>query len=153
MIHQPNLSPVPGKDQYCLLDDYRAKYGNIEITVPAYFLFDGASIPWFGWLSTYTPFHPDVMAAAIVHDWLFLTHQVDIEMANQIFYDRLILNGAGKFKSKLMFKAVSIGAKQFWELRPEKIEALQLLYIMIKKNPNFEDYCFPEEIFQQRKTG
>ena len=63
-----------------------------------------------------------------------------------IFYDRLILNGANKAKSKLMFKAVSIGAKQFWKLRPEKIKALELLYILIKKNDRFDEYCFPKEV-------
>lgn len=147
MLHQPNLSPVPGKDQYMLLDDYPAVYGNIHILVPQYFTFDGASIPWFGWLSTYTPFHPDVMAAAIVHDWFFLNHQVDRATADQIFYDRLILNGANHVKAKLMHQAVRVGGGQYWELRPEKIEALKSLYSLVRKNPRFEEYCFPGEAF------
>lgn len=148
MIMQPNLTPVPSRNQYCLLDDYACEYDGVKIVVPEYFLFDGASIPWFGWFSTFTPFHPDVMAAAIIHDWLFVNHQVDFDTANQIFYDRLIENGTNKTKSKLMYKAVCLGAKKYWTPGVEKIDALTLLHSLIKTNDQFEDYHFPIELLK-----
>ncbi|MDX2442143.1 MAG: DUF1353 domain-containing protein [Desulfobacterales bacterium] len=94
-------------------------------------------------LSTYKPFHPDVMAAALVHDWLFLTHQVDRTTADQIFYDRLILNGANPIEAKIMHKAVRVGAGMFWKLKPEKIEVLKMLYVLVKDSPRFGEYCLP----------
>ena len=40
---QPSVVPAPGKDEYMLIDDYPFD----KILIPAYFLYDGASIPWF----------------------------------------------------------------------------------------------------------
>ena len=71
MIEQPKLSPVPKLKLYILLEDYPAVYGDMKILIPKGFVFDGASIPFIGWLPTYTPFHPLVMASAICHDWIF----------------------------------------------------------------------------------
>lgn len=146
MLQQPVLSPVPRQDLYALLEDYRAVYGDIEILVPEYFVFDGASIPALGWLPTYTPFHPDVMAAAIVHDWLYLNHQVDRKMADDIFYDRLIQNGAGSVKSKLMFQAVRLAGGPHWEQKKQDIERLEILYLMCKSSDRFDEYHFPVDV-------
>ena len=146
MLNQPNLSPVPEENKYVLLDDYEAKYGDIKIVVPGYFTFDGASIPFFGWISTYTPFHPDVMAAAIIHDWLYKNHQVDRKTTDRIFYDRLILNGANKIKSKLMYNAVKFAAGPCWGISEKEKKDIGMLYTLIKNNKDFEEYCFPEDV-------
>ena len=146
MIHQPNLSPNPGQNQYCLLDDYEYRYGNIRIVVPAYFIYDGASIPAMAWRFIYTPFHPDVMAPALIHDWLYVSHQTDRGTADQILYDLLILNGANQTKAKLMHTAVKKFGGGPWEWDRQDKEKLQTLYILIKKNEKFGEYRFPEQI-------
>jgi len=142
-MHQPSLCPVPQHDKYYLLNDYPVKYGNIKITVPAMFIFDGASIPWFAWLSTYTPFHPDVMGPAVVHDWLYLNHQTVRNVADEIFYDLLILNGANIVKSKLMYKAVKLAGKTYWKHDRQDYDKLLQLYILTRTRPNFKEYHFP----------
>lgn len=149
IFRQPNLSPLPVKNQYALLDDYQADYGNLKIVVPAGFVFDGASVPFFGWLPTYTPFHPDVMAPALIHDWLYLNHQVDRQMADQIFYDLLILNGAGKLKAKLMYRDVRIGGGQHFEYCRDDIEKLDMLYALVRVRSNLDDYHFPVEVIRK----
>lgn len=141
--NQPNLSPLPEKNQYLLLDDYKVFYGNIKIVVPAGFIYDGASVPFVGWLPTYTPFHPDVMGPALIHDWLYSSHQVDRKTADTIFYDLLVLNTAGKVKAKLMYSGVRVGGGPHWDMSDKDREKLELLYPLIKTRPNFEEYHFP----------
>ena len=146
MIEQPKLSPVPKLKLYILLKDYPAVYGDMKILIPKGFVFDGASIPFIGWLPTYTPFHPLVMASAICHDWIFLNHQTDQKTADQILYDRLVLNGASPFKSKLMYRAVRIGGGLFWQPGADKIKDLQTLYDSCKNSLDFDLYQFPVDL-------
>lgn len=146
IFRQPNLSPLPDRNQYLVLDDYLAEYGDLKIVVPADFIFDGASVPFFGWLPTYTPFHPDVMAPALLHDWLYLNHQVDRKTADQIFYDFLVLNGAGKFKAKLMHKGVRIGGGPHFGYCQDDIDKLDMLYDVTRARPNFDEYHFPLDV-------
>lgn len=148
MLIQPNLSPVPQKNTYWLLDDYSVKYGDITITVPACFSFDGASVPWFGQVSTYTPFHPDCMAPALIHDWLYLNHQTVRTVADQIFYDLLISNGANPTKSKLMYQAVKLAGGNYWARNKKDRAKLFLLLAMCKKSVTFEAYRFPMRFLQ-----
>ena len=137
---QPSVVPAPGKDEYMLIDDYPFD----KILIPAYFLYDGASIPWFAWVAIYTPFHPDVMAASLVHDWLYVSHQCSRKEADQIFYSILILNGVNKTKAKLMYRALRVGGGPAWEMSDKDNKKLKLLYPMIYKSANFDKYCFPE---------
>lgn len=145
MIVQPSLSPVPHRDEYCLDEDYTYKFRDIKIVVPGYFCFDGASIPAWAQPLTYTPFHPMVMAAALVHDWLYCSHQVPRETADDIFLEILLRNGADQGKAELMYKAVRVGGGWFWDHDKKDKKNLFLLHILIKNNPNFGEYHFPME--------
>jgi len=142
-LKQPNLSPVPEHNLYCLLDDYEFKYNDIKIVVPEYYMFNGASIPAIAWQITFTPFHPDVIAPALIHDWCYTNEQVDRETADKIFYDMLILNNADKIKAKAMHKAVRTFGASSYGMNDKKQKAMNLLYLLIRKNDNFDDYCFP----------
>lgn len=93
---QPNICPVPGTRKYLLLDDYKITVGGVDTCVPALFEFDGASIPWYGWHATYTPFHPIVILPSLIHDWHFYNHQVNLQTANDIFYNLLLQNEANE---------------------------------------------------------
>ncbi len=141
---QPSVAPVPGEDKVMVLDDYIVRYGNVKIVVPAFFKSDGASIPWYGQRATYSKWHPKVLGPAIVHDWLDYNHQVKFEFAAQILRDLLIANGANKFKSKLIYRAVMFGGRQFWDHKKEDIKFLKELYCFCKDSPNFEEYKFPK---------
>jgi len=145
-MKQPKLSPVPGKDQYILLKDDLFNYGDIQMCVPKYFIYNGASIPKIAQLFLYTPFHPDVMGPALYHDWLYLNHQVSRGMADQIFYDMLILNGANKTKARIMHQTLILFGGPSWYNSEEDKRKLMLLYSLIKTRDNFDKYHFPEDV-------
>lgn len=105
---QPIIKPIPQQNKYELVEDYMAVYGSLTFYLTAGFIFDGASIPVYARAITYPPFHPDVLAAAIVHDYLYKTKPVNRKLADKIFYDRLIGNGVGKVKAKMMHLALRI---------------------------------------------
>jgi len=118
MLPQPKLTPRPLENLYELLEDYTyictIDGKRIEIAVPARFLYNGASIPAVGWIITYTPFHPDVMAPALVHDYLYINHVVDREAADSILYQMLIDNGVTRTTAEIMFQAVRVGGSGYW---------------------------------------
>ena len=86
-MKQPTVKPAPRTDLYETTRDYDVTVDGERVVVPKGLRFDGASIPEAAWQLTYTPFHPDVMAAAVVHDWLYYNHQVERETADGIFFD------------------------------------------------------------------
>ena len=113
-MKQPILRPVPQKNKYVLVEDYVVLYEDIIFHLHAGFIFDGASIPVYARAITYPPFHPDVMAAAIVHDFLYKEKPINRKLADRIFYDRLVKNGASKFKAKMMYRALRIFGGFAW---------------------------------------
>ena len=67
---------------FVYVDEY---YGVID--VPAGFIFDGASIPRFAWsVLGVTPYDPKVIAAAVVHDWMYNAKVKSKKDADAIFY-------------------------------------------------------------------
>ena len=71
-MKQPTVKPAPSADRYEVTRDYDLNIDGEHIVVPKGLRYDGASIPEAAWQLTYTPFHPDVMAASVIHDWLWL---------------------------------------------------------------------------------
>lgn len=121
MIPQPKLTPRPEKNLYELIEPYTyictVDDNRLEITVPTGFLYNGASIPAIGWVATYTPFHPDVVAAALIHDWLYGPNELGIDRytADSIFYQLLIENGVREMTAEIMYNAVRIGGSGYWK--------------------------------------
>ena len=113
-MKQPILKPVPQKNKYELVEDYKATCENHIFYLPEGFVFDGASIPVYARAITYPPFHPDVMAAAIVHDYLYKTKPVNRKLADLIFYERLLENGVSKIKAQMMHKALRLFGGFAW---------------------------------------
>ena len=118
---QPLLRPVPQRDMYVLCEDY-TRYFKVDgvtrkVTVPEGFIFDGASIPKWAWQVIYSPFHPDVMAAALVHDYLYGHHKFTRIESDSIFEYLLIKNGVDETKASLMYKAVRVGGRSAWEIK------------------------------------
>ena len=114
-MKQPILRPVPQKNKYVLVEDYYAEYVGMIFQLKKGFIFDGASIPIYARAITYPPFHPDVMAAAIVHDYLYKNKPVNRKLADMIFYNRLIVNGVSKIKAKMMYRALRIFGGFSWK--------------------------------------
>lgn len=146
---QPRLMPDPKLNEYVLLKDYSINILDNEICVPAEFSYNGGSIPKIAWQITYSPFDPNIMLAALVHDFLYANHQTTREVADEIFKLLLIDSGVSKAKAFLMHKALRIGGGGAWENTLEDKIYLQNLYEKVKNNPNFKKYKLPPEAMPQ----
>jgi hypothetical protein len=148
-VLMPKLKPLPRKDLWRLLEDYRIIAQGVTVVVPIAFEFDGASVPWFGWQATYTPASPKVIAAALAHDWLYLNHQTEKPVADKIFREILLRCGADPERSWIMYQAVAVAGGSAWEHSDEDVEVLRRLYRIIRRRENFEEYCFPMDLIEE----
>lgn len=85
------------------------------ITVPAGFIFDGASTPQFLWW--YMPPYKRTKKAAVVHDWLSRKAVTAEErlFADNLFYDMLLHAGFSKTRARMAWYGVR--AYSMWKLR------------------------------------
>ncbi|MBB5019727.1 hypothetical protein HNQ59_003035 [Chitinivorax tropicus] len=130
---QPQLSPWPEAEHYKLLTDYQIDTSAGPVTIPRHFHYDGASVPALAWQITYDPFHPDVMAPALVHDWLYYTHHIGTqvisrEQADDILDDLFRRNGVGSTKRRIMTMAVKAAGGAVWANDPEDKSVLREIY-------------------------
>ncbi len=85
----PRIKPITSgehKGKYKLAYKYSITVlGNIRV-IPAGFIFDGASIPRTMWtMLGVTPFHPNIIIPALVHDHLYSEKDLSREDADKIF--------------------------------------------------------------------
>lgn len=149
MRTQPSLNPVPDKNKYELAMDYELVMNGVEIVVPRYFNYDGASIPALAWQLTYPPFHPDVMLPSLIHDWLFYNHQVDRKTTDEIYYGLLRNNGVHRVKAKAMWGVVRMLGGFAWDNTDEHTDMLVALCNRVRHHENFERYVFPADVIEQ----
>ena len=102
------------KKGYELLRDYTLIYKNQNINVPQSFRFDGATIPRLCWRVIGTPYDPRFMQAALIHDWLYMSHQMKRRDADKIFYSLLLCSGVNKTRAMLMKWAVRVFGAFYW---------------------------------------
>ena len=109
MIEQPHVCIV-AKCKAQLLDDYT----QAGITVPAGFIYDGASIPRPCWsLIGLSPFGR-ILGAATVHDWLYVRSGNVAEgyypktQADIIFYNLMRQSDISWHQAKLAYWAVCV---------------------------------------------
>jgi len=112
-------TPVPHDNVYNL--DTSIYIDGVKI--PKGFRWDGASIPRFLWALIYSPFHPDVMAPSMVHDYLYRYHDgqdgnrvFTRKAADDLFEKLLIANGVATETVNTMYSGVRIGGKSSWRV-------------------------------------
>lgn len=93
----------------------------LTVVVPAGFITDFASIPvalhWF-----IRPSHESIMRAAIVHDWLYSTHQTSRGIADAMFEHVMRLDGMPRRKAKLCRRAVNtFGKSGYLRTSPDRL--------------------------------
>lgn len=119
VIPEPAIKPVPETDLYEVYEEYEITILGKDILIPVGFRFDGASIPAAFWISFYTPYHPRVVAAALIHDYLYVYHEVSKEEADEIFVAVLAAKGVGEFRRTNMWRAVHYFGDRAWERRSQ----------------------------------
>lgn len=143
LILVPVLKPDKNKleEAYEVFEDIGENIGNVLINVPKFFQYDGASIPVYAWQFIGTPFNPRFMKAAVFHDWLYHTHQVNRASADEIFYKILIQCGVGKTKAILMREAVVNLGGWYWENSADDLQYIQrLTKLILDSGRNPADY-------------
>ena len=91
---------------------------------------------------------PQLIVAAIIHDWIYVSHQIPREKADKLFRDLSIIYSINKFKAKAMYRSLRMGGSIAWKYSKKDKEKLRELYPLIVNNSNFKSYCFPENILQ-----
>jgi hypothetical protein len=111
--------------------DYKGKKINLKtftfidpfygtVSVPAGFIFDGASIPRVAWsILGVTPYDPKIFKAAIIHDWLYSNNVVSKKNADSIFSNVMVHQKLIKpLQVRLIHTAVKIfGGKAYRRVR------------------------------------
>jgi hypothetical protein len=136
LILEPVMKPDPNKleEAYEVVEDIQARSGTNTIKVPKFFQFDGASIPSPAWQLIGTPFQPRLMTASVFHDWIYHTHQVKKNDADDMFYNLLLKDGVGKTRAWLMYEAVSSFGESYWQNDDQDLAYIKRLAGRIKKD-------------------
>lgn len=84
-----------------------------QIAVPAGFVTDFASVPRLP--LAFMLAGDTAHKAAVVHDWLYTTHQVDRATADQVFHEASIAMGVPGWRAWIMKLAVRVGGGGSWD--------------------------------------
>ena len=95
-----------------LLSPFVATVGDRLIRVPPGYITDFASVPRLP--LAFLLFGNKGHRAAVIHDYLYSTHEVSREEADEIFKSLLSEDGAGGFTRSLMHLGVRIGGWIGW---------------------------------------
>lgn len=133
---QPCAEPDTKKDEMVLLKDWRFVVDAKEFYIPASFSWDGASIPRVFWSIVGDPFEPDFWAASLAHDWLYLTHQTNRAIADDLLYQFLRLCGVGAFRARTMWSAVRVGGAGRWATDKKNRQELDIIKASIAGRPD-----------------
>jgi len=100
---------------------YATRMGRV-IYVPADFITDFASIPWF-FRRLFQPATGKHRRAALVHDWIYRTPdlRIDKSEADSIFRDIMLGDGLSEWKVWLMYNAVRFGGAGSYKPRVPKM--------------------------------
>jgi hypothetical protein len=93
------------------------------VTVPAGFVTDYASVPRIP--VAYLLAGGCADAAAVIHDWLYTTHEVDRATADAVFREAIVAGGDPAWRAWLMWAGVRIGGARPYEADGQK----QLPYV------------------------
>lgn len=102
----PHLVPFYDGKGYILVGDYTIDVLGTEVTINKGFLFDGASLPAVTWMTFNTPFDPELMIGALVHDFCYWTGILPRDKADELFKSCLLACGVGDLKASLYYRAV-----------------------------------------------
>lgn len=74
---------------------------------------DGASIPKFFWRFIGSPFVGHYRRASVIHDVYCVIKTRPRKETNRVFYEMMLCDNVPKFKAKLMYWAVQVGAPKW----------------------------------------
>ena len=108
----PDVLPLDatedGRPLWLLQEELRYYIDDAACSVPVGVVVDFASVPRGLW-NTFPPYDPKYSAAAIIHDWLYMTERYPRKINDQIFLEAMIARGVKRWKRNVMHFAVRVG--------------------------------------------
>ena len=92
---------------------YTARSGAI-LTVPVGFVTDGASIPVELWSTVGSPFTGKYRRAAILHDFMYTTINLNKTDADNIFLEAMLLDGTNELQAHTIWEGVHLFGRRAW---------------------------------------
>ncbi|HPS02131.1 MAG TPA: DUF1353 domain-containing protein [Candidatus Sumerlaeota bacterium] len=105
-----------------LTEPFRVKVKGYEITVPAGFLTNFASVPKLFW-NVISPWG-EHSRAAVVHDWLYQSGITEKDVADLIFKALMIRYGVPAWQAEVMYQAVKWFGGRAWRACRKRQENL-----------------------------
>jgi hypothetical protein len=113
--------------------------------IPAGFDWDGATIPRLFWSIIGGPFHPQVMRASLLHDWLYWTRKIPRKQADKLLRKLLLEDGCTAFKAESMYRAVRMFGGMYFKRTEIDTKYAQILCQHLEsKGRDPELYQLPE---------
>lgn len=110
------LDIKPAEENLWVLDTpliYSFPDGTVTITVPAGFKCDLESTPWY--IRWYLPANSKRNTAAVIHDWLYTTHECTKELADLLYKQVLLDIGVDDKTAVKMYYAVKLFGGSRWK--------------------------------------
>jgi len=113
-VQQLDDSSNDGRGTWQLISllGYQSDLVGDTIAVPPGFITDFASVPRIPIAFFLTG--NAAQSAAVIHDWLYMTHQTTKEVADAIFREASIVAGVPLWRAWLMWAGVRIGGWNAW---------------------------------------
>lgn len=88
-----------------------------DLTVPAGFRSDGASVPRFFWRLVFPPGEPAALRAAVIHDYIYRNRPArwSRRRADKLFLALMIQDGVPVWRAYLAWAGVRIGGHWAWK--------------------------------------
>lgn len=115
---------------------YSVGDSGMVITVPAGFVTDFASTPWFMW--TGLPQRGQYSKAAIVHDYLYWTQDCSPRQADNIFNIAMLESNVGSAERIVIFQGVRMFGEKAWE-ENKKLRAAGFIRVVPEGYRDFPD--------------
>lgn len=121
MIHEslkPELEALTDKE-YVLTKPFKFDNFGVKLDIAEGFVFDGASIPRLLWVTVGSPYQPQYIGPALLHDYMYVYHNtfkqiITRAQADLVFKKCLLLNKVNTFQVMRMYWAVRLFGKFYW---------------------------------------
>ena len=112
-----SIQPLPKVNKWVTTKPftyYLYKEWGESITVPAWFVFDWASVPMvFGMFIQRV--EPKTISSACLHDYLYTEwRRYTLKKTDRIFYESLLVSWVNKIKATLMYIWVRLWGRYYW---------------------------------------
>lgn len=143
IFEQPEVEPDCHSNFMILQKDFCFSFDRELYWIPAGYSWDGASIPRAVWWIVGSATQPDLWAASLVHDFIYLTHILTRAQADEAFFQILKQSDVSLWRRRVMWAAVrSCGGFLAWGTRENDKATIRKLWALINQRGSDAVYLF-----------